>query len=47
MQDDDSSERIPKFEAQERTSLWVTVTTIVVIILGMLAWTALMSRWFY
>lgn len=47
MQDDDSSERIPKFEAQERLDWRITAATIVLIILGMLSWMALMSRWFY
>lgn len=44
---DDSSERIPKMEAQERLDWRITMAAIAVIVLGMLVWMALMARWFY
>lgn len=43
---DDSSERIPRAEAEERSDWRITVLAIAVIILGMLAWVAMMARWY-
>lgn len=43
---DDSSERIPKLEAQERADWRITLATIITIVVGMLVWTAMMARWF-